>query len=136
MSRRHCDAAALSLTVKPTEPLPDSESAPGCDVIVVCGAAVSTVNDRVAGEASVLPAASRARTLTEWPPSASAAVVHGLMHAAQVPASTRHVNAEPASVEVKPNAGVASLVGPPGPEPIVVSGAVVSGGVVVPAPGP
>ena len=74
---------ALSSTVKPTEPLPDSESAAGCDVIVVCGAAVSTVNLRVAGEASVLPAASVARTRTVWPPSASAVVVHGLVHAAQ-----------------------------------------------------
>ncbi len=31
-------------------------------VIVVSGATVSTVNDRAAGEASRLPAASRART--------------------------------------------------------------------------
>ena len=34
----------------------------GPPVIVVSGAAVSTVKDRVAGDASVLPAASVART--------------------------------------------------------------------------
>ena len=89
------------------------------------------MKERVAGEASVLPAASVARTLTVWPPSASAGVVHGLVHAVQAPLSTRHVNVEPASVEVKPNAGVASLVGPLGPEVIVVSGAVVSDGALI-----
>jgi hypothetical protein len=81
-SRRHCDVAPLSFTVKVTEPLPDSDSAGGEDVIVVVGATVSTVNDRVAGEASLFPAASVARTLTVWLPSASAGVVHGLVHAA------------------------------------------------------
>ncbi len=34
----------------------------GPPVIVVSGATVSTVNDRVAGDASVFPTASRART--------------------------------------------------------------------------
>ena len=90
------------------------------------GADVSTVNERVAGEASVLPAASVARTETLWAPSPSAVVVHGLVQVAHEPVSTRHWNVEPLSLAVNANVGVVSLVGPVGPEPIVVSGAVVS----------
>jgi hypothetical protein len=131
-SRRHSEVAPLSSTVKDTEPLPESDSAGGEDVIVVCGAAVSTVNDRTAAVASVLPAASVARTLTEWPPSDSAGVVHGLVHAPYAPLSTRHANVEPDSVEANANAGVASFVGPLGPAVIDVSGGVVSaGGLIV-----
>ena len=40
--------------------------------IVVSGGAVSTVKERVAGVASVLPAGSPARTEKVWAPSASA----------------------------------------------------------------
>jgi hypothetical protein len=39
-------------------------------VIDVFGAAVSTVHAKLAGEASVLPAASLARTSKVWAPSA------------------------------------------------------------------
>ena len=42
----------------------------GADVIVVLGAVVSTVQERVAGVGSVLPAGSMARTAKEWAPSA------------------------------------------------------------------
>ena len=79
----------------------------------------------------MLPAASVARTLTVWAPSLSAGVVHGLVHAFQAPLSTRHANVEPASVEVKANVAVASLVGSFGPEPMVVSGGVVSDGALI-----
>jgi hypothetical protein len=63
-SRRHSEVAPPSFTVNVTEPLSDRDSSGGDDVIVVCGATVSTLNERVAGDASVLPAASVARTLT------------------------------------------------------------------------
>ena len=43
----------------------------GPAVIVVSGATVSTVKARVAGVASVFPAASIARTLNVWGPWAS-----------------------------------------------------------------
>ena len=92
----------------------------GPDVIVVSGAvvsgggAVSTVKARVAGVASVLPAASMARTETLCAPSASADVVHGLVQLAHAPASTRHWKV-PASVDVKSNVGVLSLVVPSAP---------------------
>jgi hypothetical protein len=79
-SRRHCEVAPLSSTLKLIAPLLESESAGGDDVMVVVGATVSTVNDRVAGEGSVLPAASVARTLTVRLPSGSAGAVQGLVH--------------------------------------------------------
>jgi hypothetical protein len=62
-------------------------------------------------------------------------VVHGLVQSTQDPESTRHSKTELASVAVKANVGVLSLVVPVGPEVTVVSGAVVSGGGVVPPEG-
>ena len=50
--------------------------------IAVCGATVSTVNDRVAGVASTLPAASAARTEKVYVPSASALYACGEVHVA------------------------------------------------------
>src|SRR5512133_3556214 len=97
-SRRHSDMEPDSLTVKTAEASPESVCGGGADVIVVFGAVVSIENERVAGVESVLPAASVARTPTEWFPAASADVVHGLVHVAQEPLSTRHANFEPASV--------------------------------------
>ena len=86
----------------------------GPAVIVVSGGVVSTVNDRLAGDASVLPAASVARTSNVCAPSARAAVVNADQQDANAAASTRHWKVEPASVEVKENVGVLSLVGPDG----------------------
>ena len=92
------------------------------------GVVVSTVNERVAGEASVFPATSVARTETLCAPSLRAAVVHGLVQSAQAPESTRHSKTEFASVAVNAKVGELSLVVPVGPDVIVVSGGVVSGG--------
>jgi hypothetical protein len=75
----------------------------------------------------VLPATSVARTATLCAPSASAAVVHGLVHGAHAPESTWHSKVDGFSVEVNANVGVLSFVVPFGPEVIVVSGGVVSG---------
>ena len=49
----------------------------GPDVIDVSGADVSTVNDRVAGVASTLPAVSVARTENVYAPSASGPTTRG-----------------------------------------------------------
>ena len=75
----------------------------GPDAIVVSGAvvsgagAVSTVKGRVAGDASVLPATSVARTETEWAPSPAPGRPRARA-SAQEPASTRHSNTELASL--------------------------------------
>ncbi|HEX6618804.1 MAG TPA: hypothetical protein VF024_04050 [Solirubrobacteraceae bacterium] len=86
------------------------------------------MNDCVAGVASVLPAASVARTETLCAPSARAPVVHGLVQSAQAPASTRHSKTEFASVAVNAKLGVLSVVVPVGPDVMAVSGGVVSDG--------
>ena len=54
----------------------------GPEVIVVSGAAVSTVKVRVAGVWSVLPAVSVARTLKVWAPSARLVRLRGEVQAA------------------------------------------------------
>ena len=95
----------------------------GPELNVTVGALVLTVNVCAAGVASVLPAASVARTWKVCEPSARAAVVRGDVHAANAAASTLHSNVDPASVAPKAKVGVVSLVG----EAIGVS--VVSGGV-------
>ena len=133
-STRHSKTELLSLDVNANVGVVSLVVPVGPEEIVVSGAvvsgggAVSTVNERVAGDASVLPATSVARTDTECAPSPSAAVVHGLVQSAHDPESTRHSKTELLSVDVKANVGVVSLVVPVGPEEIVVSGAVVSAG--------
>src|ERR671915_595182 len=124
-SREHSKAEPDSLELKWNEALVLVVVAGGACEIVVCGAAVSTVIARLAGVASVLPAASVARTSNVCAPLASAAVVCGEVQAANAEVSTRHWNVAPASLE-NANVGVASDVRPFGPESIVVCGAVVS----------
>src|SRR5947207_4814638 len=70
--------------------------------MLVSGAVRSTVQVWVAGEASVLPAASVARTSKVWLPSLSAGErVSGEVQAVQLPLSIRHSKVEPLSLELK-----------------------------------
>ena len=69
----------------------------GPAVIVVSGGVVSTVNERVAGEASTLPEASFARTANVCAPSGNYVVVSGDVQAAKAAVSMRHSNIAPAS---------------------------------------
>src|ERR671914_763962 len=96
----------------------------GPESIVACGAAVSTVNARLAAP-PVLPAASVARTSNVYAPSDNAPVVCGELQAANAAASTRHWKLTPASLE-NPNVGVESLVSPVSPDAIVACGATLS----------
>ena len=80
--------------------------------MVVSGAVASTVNVRVDGVASTLPAASSARTSKVCSPSASTAAVLGESQGAKLAPSTRHSKLEPGSPDENPNVGVASLVVP------------------------
>src|ERR671914_345926 len=124
-SSEHSKAEPDSLELKWNEALVLVVVAGGACEIVVCGAAVSTVIARLAGLASVLPAASVARTSNVCAPSDNAPVVCGEVHAANAAVSTRHWKFAPASLE-NPKVGVESLVSPEGPESIVVWGATVS----------
>ena len=86
-----------------------------------------TAKVRLAGVASVLCAASEARTSKECGPRASGAegvwLAPGPEQTAKGSESKRHSKVEFASEEAKVKVGVDSLVEPMGPPVIVVSGA-------------
>jgi hypothetical protein len=92
--------------------------------IVVFGAVRSIVHVKLAGDASVFPAASVARVSKVCVPSASALVVYGLVQVLQLPPSTPHSKVEPGSLALKSKLGVVSLDGLDGVESIVVLGPV------------
>ena len=101
----------------------------GPPVIVVSGAVVSTVNVRVAGVGSTLPAASSARTRNVYVPSASGPSVRGEVQARRCRSPAGAV--EPAlerraRLAGERERGDAFVIVPVGPRVIVVSGAVVS----------
>ena len=128
-STRHSKVEPASVAVNENVGVESLVVPVGPAVMVVSGGVVSevsTVNARLAGVASVLPAASVARTSKVCAPRLNAPVVNGDVHGANAAASTRHSNVEPASVAVNEKLGVVSLVTPLGPAVIVVSGAVVS----------
>ena len=82
----------------------------------------------LAGEVSVLFAASVARTSTVWEPTDRPVQLRGEVQVAHAPPSIRHSNVEPASEELKATLAEVSVVPDDGAEPIVVFGAVVSAG--------
>ena len=126
-STRHSNVEPASVELK--EKLGDVlfDGSLGCAVIDVLGAVVSTVQVKLAGLESVLPAVSVARTWKVWLPSPSAGErACGLVQDDHEPASTRHSNVEPASVDVNEKLGVVLLDGSLGCAVIDVFGAVVS----------
>jgi hypothetical protein len=97
--------------------------APG-SLSVPAGFAVSRCHVQVAGEASVLPAGSVARTSNVWELSVSPATPFGLAQGVQLPPSMRHSKVDPLSEELKVKLGVVAFDGSAGSAVIVVSGAV------------
>ena len=93
-----------------------------------CGpSSPSTVQPRVAGDASALPARSIARTANVCGPSPRSVWSLGESHAAKAPPSSRHSKRARSSA-VNEKAAERELLVPSGPAVIVVSGAVVSSG--------
>src|SRR4051812_31173903 len=89
------------------------------------GRVASTVHVRLAGVASVWPAASTARACSVCSPSASPLSAYGVPHDVHVAAeSSRHWNVEPALVDVNVSVALRLLVSSDGPDAIVVSGTV------------
>src|SRR6266545_104409 len=127
-SRRHSNVEPGSEELKLKLGVASLSSAGGAESIVVFGAVRSAIQVWVAGVPSVLPAASVPRMSRVWLPSASAAVVCGLVQELQLPPSRRHSKLEPGSEALKAKVGVVSLDGSAGPESSVVSGAVLSTG--------
>ena len=92
-------------------------SAVGWVSIWVLGAAVSTVQVKVAGPASTLPAWSTARTSKLWEPSLRPLSSFGEEHAPHDPASSLHskeATPEPPSLPVNSNWAEAELAKAPG----------------------
>jgi hypothetical protein len=81
---------------------------------------------RTAGVGSPLPAASMAPTSKLWGPSVKEVRVFGLGQGVAGPESTLHWKLEPGSLDENAKLGVGSVVGPLGPESIVVSGGMLS----------
>src|SRR5262245_40481391 len=125
-STRHSKVEPPSLEWNVKVGVASLSSAGGAESIVVSGAVRSTVQVCDAGEPSVLPARSVARTSKVWLPSGSALVVFGLVQVLQLPPSMRHSKLDPPSLELKVKLGVALFEGSAGPESMLVSGAVLS----------
>ena len=115
VSTRHWNVEPVSVEVKVKSGVVSLVEPPAATVpvIVVSGAAVSTVKLREAGVGSTLPAASVARTSKVCDPCVRVALVKGEVQEAKAAASTRHWNVEPVSVEVNVKSGVVSFVEPP-----------------------
>src|SRR5712691_10973066 len=96
---------------------------PGSSIVPI-GGVRSTSHVQEAGDGSVLPARSIARTSKVWEPSESASRTWVLVQAEKSPPSTLHSNAELVSVEAKSKLGVGAFDGSPGRVPIEVSGGV------------
>jgi hypothetical protein len=125
-SREHSNVAVVSVELNVNVATGFGVEDGGPELIVVLGALVSTVIERLAGVWSRLPAGSVARTRNVCAPLDREDVVNGDEQEVKEAVSTEHWNVEPVSVEAKTNVGVESLVGPLGPEVNDVSGASVS----------
>ncbi|MFP5452314.1 MAG: hypothetical protein ACLGG9_11295 [Thermoleophilia bacterium] len=101
-------------------------TAAGACVIVVCGAVRSTVNDTEAGLASVLPAASVARTSNVCAPSLRPVNCTGETQGANDAPSRRHSKVDPASDDAKLTLVEIVLITAAGAWVIVVCGATLS----------
>ena len=120
----HANVDPDSLELNANDALVEVVEALGPESIVVFGGVVSDgaviVHVCVAGLASVLPAASVARTLKLCEPALSPLYALGLVHDANEPESSLHSKVEPASLEEKANDAPVEVVDPLGPESIVV----------------
>jgi hypothetical protein len=125
-SREHWNVEPVSDELNVNEAVVVVTVPVGPELIVVCGAVVSIVHVRVAGEASRFPTPSVARTRNVCDPAASPLNDLGLAHAVNAPASSEHANVEPTSVAEKLNVAEVVLLRSAGPLRIVVSGGVVS----------
>ena len=122
---RHSKVEPVSEELKLKLGVVSFEGSAGFVSMVVSGAVRSTVQVRVAGDESVFPAASVARTSKVWLPSPRAGEMPcGLEQEVQLPPSMRHSKVEPVSDELKLKLGVVLFEGSAGLESIVVFGAV------------
>jgi hypothetical protein len=127
-SSEHSNVEPASLAEKEKLALVLDVSAGGAAPIVVSGAAVSIIHRWTAGVGSTFPDASVAWTRNSWIPSARPTYCRGEAHAAKAAPSSEHANDEPGLLEENEKLALALGLSAGGPESIVVSGSVVSGG--------
>jgi hypothetical protein len=129
------DAAPSKISTNvPASPVPESVTLPvefvlpsaGLVMTGAAGAVTSTVQPRLAGDWSVFPAASVARTWKVWLVSARPVYVFELVQAVKGPPSRLHSKVDEGSSAVKVNDAEVLEVAPSGPVVIVVFGADVS----------
>ena len=101
-----------------------------CRTMPLPGVPASIVQVRLAGEASVLPAASVALTSNVCDPVDNPEYDFGEVQEPKLPPSKRHSNVDPDSLEEKVKDALVLVVVPDGPSMIVVSGGVVSAAMV------
>jgi hypothetical protein len=123
-SELHSKRAAESFEVNAKVATGVETIAAGACVIVVSTSRIVQV--RLAGVASVFPAASVARTWNVCEPTASPEYAAGDVQAANAPPSSAHANDEPPSLDVNDNVAPCANVVAAGALVIVVSGASVS----------
>src|SRR2546422_10970569 len=112
---RHSKVVPLSEDLKVKLGVVSFEGSAGLVSMVVFGAVRSTVQVWLAGEPSVLPAWSVARTSKVWLPALRAGeTVSGLEQEVQLPPSIRPSKVEPVSVELKEKLGVVLFEGSAG----------------------
>lgn len=118
-SSRHSNVAVPSSDVKLNDAAEEFDALGGVDKKLVSGATVSTVQVYDAGEPSMLPAASVARTAKVCEPSAMPLKLWGDVQDAHGPVSNRHsyvtglssdVNANDADVEFEAKGGFDVMV--------------------------
>jgi hypothetical protein len=125
-STLHSNVDPASLEEKPNCGVGSLVRALGPESMDVSGGPVSTVKDALAGDASVFPAASLARTWNVCGPSPNAGGVSGEVHGANAPESMLHSNVAVPSGDENWKVGVESAIFPLGATSSDVSGGVVS----------
>ncbi len=115
-----------SFELKVTEAVVDETLPEGAEIIVVFGTVVSTVQEALAGDASVFPAASVALTRIICDPCERLLSERGLVAVVHDPLSSFLWKVTPVSFEVKLTEAVVEETFPEGAAVIVVLGADVS----------
>jgi hypothetical protein len=135
-SSEHWNVEPASLDENVNDALVEIVVEGGPESMLVLGGVVSggrMVHAWLAGVVSVFPDRSVARTANVWLPAIRPAYEAGDAHALYPTPSSEQANVAPDSLAENVNVAVVAVVLAGGPEPIVVSGAVVSGGTIVQA---
>ncbi len=125
-SRSHSNVEPASVDARPNVGVAFELGLAGVERNDVSGAVRSTVHANVSGVASMLPAASTARTANVWADSARPVYDAGLVHEPNAAPSSEHSKEGPASEAVNEKLAEVEVVAAAGVDVIVVFAGVVS----------